>query len=109
MDGLGNVIGSLTLPDDTPEEVWEQRLAEYVPHVVTEEEKWEEVKKERASLFAETEWIKLRHRDQIDRGIPTSLTTEQYEAWLDYWQALRDIPENFTDPFSITWPTQPEV
>lgn len=29
LDHEGNIIGELTLPDDTPEEVWQARLAEY--------------------------------------------------------------------------------
>lgn len=34
----GTVIGQLTLPDDTPEEVWQKRLAEYAKPPKSQEE-----------------------------------------------------------------------
>ena len=30
------------------------------------------------------------------------------QAWATYRQALRDLPENTTDPRNPTWPTKPE-
>jgi hypothetical protein len=29
------------------------------------------------------------------------------KAWADYRQALRDLPDNTTDPYSPEWPTPP--
>lgn len=34
-------------------------------------------------------------------------TPESEQAWLDYRQALRDLPANTTDPKNPVWPTQP--
>lgn len=36
------------------------------------------------------------------------LNEEQRQAWIDYRQALRDLPANTTDPFNVTWPTPPD-
>ena len=35
-------------------------------------------------------------------------TPEAKQAWLDYRQALRDLPANTTDPENPVWPTPPE-
>ena len=35
------------------------------------------------------------------------LTQEQRAAWVKYRQALRDVPENTTDPLNPVWPVQP--
>ena len=29
------------------------------------------------------------------------------DAWRDYRQQLRQIPQTQTDPYNITWPTEP--
>jgi len=34
-------------------------------------------------------------------------TEEVKQAWLDYRQALRDLPGNTTDPENPVWPTPP--
>ena len=34
-------------------------------------------------------------------------TEEAKQAWLDYRQALRDLPANTTDPENPVWPTPP--
>ena len=34
-------------------------------------------------------------------------TEEAKQAWLDYRQALRDLPANTTDPENPVWPTAP--
>jgi len=84
---------------------WDQLTEEsFLP---TDEEKWADIKKQRVICFQETEWIKLRHRDQQDRGIPTTLSMEQYQDWLDYWQALRDLPETYPNPDDVVFPEQP--
>ena len=34
-------------------------------------------------------------------------TEEAKQAWLDYRQALRDLPANTEDPSNVTWPREP--
>ena len=35
------------------------------------------------------------------------LSLEKKQAWADYRQALRDLPEEATDPFEVEWPVDP--
>jgi ABC-type glycerol-3-phosphate transport system substrate-binding protein len=58
---------------------------------------WEQIRSQRDQLLKETDWVGLK--DVV-------ITNEQ--AWLDYRQALRDIPQNFTNPEDVVWPTKPE-
>ena len=37
------------------------------------------------------------------------MTTEQQQAWVDYRQALLDVPEQEGFPTNIIWPVRPEV
>jgi hypothetical protein len=56
-------------------------------------------------------------RDQRDWALAKSdrkmlwdsgLTDEQRQQWATYRQALRDLPENTTDPERPVWPEPPE-
>lgn len=38
-------------------------------------------------------WLRDRHRDQLDIGLKTTLSAEQFKVLLDYIQALRDWPQ----------------
>ena len=70
--------------------------------VLNSEKLWKEVRKQRGSKLASTDWTQLRD---------SNLTAEQVNAWQIYRQDLRDIPYNYvniTDPDDITWPTPPE-
>jgi hypothetical protein len=60
--------------------------------------KWIEVRKQRDSLLAASDWIVAR---SSERGQPTP------RDWAEYRQALRDITAQGSDPFSLTWPTRP--
>ena len=53
-------------------------------------------REQRFWLLAETDWMF------------TSDTPEISQAWLDYRQALRDIPSQAGFPTNIEWPTKPE-
>jgi hypothetical protein len=70
------------------EKTTEELLAE-------EEEQWSSVRQERDRLLAETDYIVLKSYEQ---GIPVP------QEYIEYRQALRDIPQNQEDPFSVIWP-----
>lgn len=59
---------------------------------------------ERDRLFVVTQWIRERHFDRAELNIDDS---ENWTAWLNYWQALRDLPA--TDKFDPREPIWPEV
>lgn len=44
------------------------------------------------------EWLRNRHRDQLDIGADTTLTTGQFAELLLYLQALRDWPQSDAFP-----------
>ena len=60
------------------------------------------------------DWIILRNqRDALlmmsDRRMlwDSPLTDEQKQQWAVYRQALRDLPQNTTNPLEPIWPTPP--
>jgi hypothetical protein len=69
-----------------------------------------QVRAQRDSLIDGSRWIKQRHQDEQELGVATSLSSETYQAWLNYWQQLRALPDQpGFDPTNVTWPTQPPV
>jgi hypothetical protein len=65
----------------------------YVPPSQT----WEEIRLFRDQLLSESDWTVT-----IDANPKPSK-----EAWLNYRQALRDIPQVFSTSESVVWPTKP--
>ncbi len=59
-----------------------------------------EMKIRRNEILMGTDWTQVSDNQ---------LTTEQRQAWATYRQALRDLPENTTDPLNILWPTKPDL
>jgi len=53
------------------------------------------VRNERNRKLTETDW---RFRSDLTPS----------PAWIDYCQALRDVPTQSDFPWDVTWPTQPE-
>jgi hypothetical protein len=47
----------------------------------------------RDSEIQRISWVRDRHRDQLDMGLETTLSTEQFKELLNYTQALRDWPQ----------------
>lgn len=54
-----------------------------------------------------TEWLRNRHRDQLDLGVTTTLSGEQFTELLQYLQALRDWPAVEAFPDSAQRPVAP--
>jgi hypothetical protein len=50
-----------------------------------------------------TDWMVIRHRDQLDAGVATTLTNTQYQNLLIYRQALRDLSKDY-DNDNVVWP-----
>jgi len=57
------------------------------------------IRQKRDTLLAQTDYVAT-----ID--YPHS-TPEKKQGWLDYRQALRDLPANTEDPANPVWPVQP--
>ena len=52
----------------------------------------------------ETDWMVTRHRDQVEAGISTSLSSSQYTQLLGYRQELRDITNIYSSIDDVVWP-----
>jgi hypothetical protein len=64
----------------------------------TAESKWLEIRQLRDDLLKQTDWTQV---------LDTNLSDSAKEAYRVYRQALRDLPQNNTNPFSITIPSKP--
>lgn len=61
---------------------------------------WSGIRTQRAQLLAQCDWTQM----------PDSpLSTDKRAAWAEYRQALRDLPDEFTDPRQVVWPDDPTV
>jgi tripartite-type tricarboxylate transporter receptor subunit TctC len=68
-------------------------LADEMPEVMAEITAAEDLAKAKADarkLLADTDWKVIRHRDQIDAGLPTSMSAEEFTQLLNDRQAARD-------------------
>ena len=63
------------------------------------------LRQRRNQLLVETDWVTLKAIDDSNDGLGIQLP----QVWMDYRQALRDLPANTTDPANPVWPTKPEV
>lgn len=70
----------------------------------TIEELWDALRAERDGMLMATDWLVQRHAEELALGLDTTLTPEQHTDLLTYRQALRDLPENTTDPTNPNWP-----
>ncbi|MEO8643072.1 phage tail assembly chaperone [Pseudomonas sp.] len=61
----------------------------------------------RDSQVSSTEWLVMRHRDELDLDITTTLTASQFIELLNYRQKLRDWPQAGAFPNATDRPTEP--
>jgi hypothetical protein len=67
-----------------------------------------------SSLVAETKWVLIRRvRDELlsrcdwTQLPDATLSIEEKQAWSDYRQELRDIPQNFPLADDVVFPSEP--
>jgi hypothetical protein len=84
--------------DETPKPTLEELTIRC--EQLTVEKKWKELRTERNKRIAQTDYLAT-----IDYP---HATEEVKQAWLDYRQALRDLPANTTDPENPVWPLAPQ-
>ena len=70
-----------------------------VPEPTAEQQEMQ-VRAQRNSLLSLSDWTQLAD---------APLTTEQKQAWAEYRQALRDVPEQAGFPENVVWPSAPET
>ena len=59
---------------------------------------WTALRTERNARLAASDWTQLAD---------ARLSAEKKSAWADYRQALRDLPDEVTDPTQVDWPLDP--
>ena len=59
---------------------------------------WDRVRAERDRLLTASDFTQMPD---------APLTAGEKEAWADYRQALRDVPQDFDTPDDVTWPETP--
>ena len=63
-----------------------------------------QVRAHRDALLAESDWVVTK---AIEQNAQDGLGVQIPVVWLDYRQALRDIPQQPGFPDNVTWPTAP--
>jgi hypothetical protein len=82
-----------------------QETIPWIVYDLTEEEVAQRLDSEAYSLREDRDWL-LMKSDWI--FAPDSQVGEEMEAWLEYRQALRDIPEQEGFPKVVDWPRRPD-
>ena len=72
---------------------------------ITEPEQWMRVRQERDRRITAVEWRINRYLSEVRQGLSPTEAIEPLDA---YVQALRDIPQTFTSPEAVVWPSEPE-
>lgn len=93
--------GPYTVPShnsETQKVTWDSENLAYVVSDMSDGELWSAVRTKRDRLLSESDWTM----------IPDAPRSLNYREWEKYRQSLRDVPSEFSDPKSITWPESPE-
>jgi hypothetical protein len=96
-DWDARVYDTILLNDDIekpPKEEFEAKLQELI-----DAQPWKELREERNKRIAQTDYLAT-----IDYP---HASEEAKQAWLDYRQALRDLPAVTEDPTNPVWPQEP--
>jgi hypothetical protein len=59
---------------------------------------WTQLRAERNARLAQSDWVALSD---------AHLSQDKKDAWFAYRQALRDLPDEVTDPTQVEWPLDP--
>ena len=55
-------------------------------------EREESLRAQRDAAIRDTDWLVMRHRDEVDSGRGTTISETEYSELLEYRQSLRDWP-----------------
>ncbi|MFJ4197534.1 phage tail assembly chaperone [Pseudomonas sp. NPDC089534] len=108
----GDVEGGVTLAEGTAVSVgW--RFADDVFSAPPAAEPVRDARPEaerrwRTATLAETDWLVIRHRDELDVGAQQTLSAKQFSKLQAYRQALRDWPAAGDPSDSLSRPEPPK-
>ena len=115
--------GWVMMPGPRPEDIRDASGVVTETWVASQQRAWERIstassriRAERDRRVEESSWIVERHRDQLANGGRTTLTDAEYQSWLTYRQALRDLPQQEGFPWeggpddpACPWPIEPKI
>ncbi|WP_106804527.1 phage tail assembly chaperone [Pseudomonas sp. S5D5] len=61
----------------------------------------------RDAEIARVQWLRERHRDEVDMGLATTIKSAEFNELLTYIQKLRDWPESKDFPKQVKRPAVP--
>lgn len=93
-------IASFFKLNEKPEEVITRYNMPLPDGELTISLEWNEVRIARDALIEATDWTQVTD---------CPLSDEKKTEFLAYRQALRDIPQNYSDPDAVVWPEKPIV
>lgn len=79
----------------------------FAERVESEEERRAAERQWRDVELSAQQWIRDRHRDELDLGRSTTLSDQQFSELLEYLQALRDWPQSEAFPDMAYRPAAP--
>lgn len=94
-------IGPYEKPNYNPEietQHWDFVSLSWITKPIPDEIFWNNLRDKRNFLLARSDWTQLP-------DVP--LTNEQKLTWIEYRQALRNLPKNTKNPKNVTWPLEP--
>jgi hypothetical protein len=89
--------GKFTYDPDTGQFTYIKKNAEEIDN-------WKEIRSQRDLLLQESDTVS--HIIWPDKW--NSLSDIEKNAWLEYRQALRDIPKNYVHSSNVVWPVKPD-
>ena len=90
--------------NDTWRQVNNSWIKDWTIHDHAPEELSERIRERRNVLLQESDWVVTK---AVEQNAADSLGIQVPVVWLDYRQALRDIPQQTGFPDSVTWPQKP--
>lgn len=100
---LSYEVSTTTKTDPFTKEVITKERKVYVDDI-TDEEIGDGVRVLRDLKFGETSFLVERHREELELGVPTTLSPSEYQDVLQYRQELRDLPSQEGFPHECQWP-----
>jgi hypothetical protein len=77
-------ISDNTITKRTDDQIYANKLPEYKVEII------KKIKRKAFNLLLKTDWQVIRHRDQLDNGITTALTSQEYDFLLNSRQTIRN-------------------
>lgn len=104
---LMSVIKKLTLSSGTElvnvpaqrEVLLELGVSEPQIEALIKDSKWPEIREKRNLLLKQSDWTQL---------LDSNLEQNKKNKWKTYREALRNIPQDNSDPENISWPEEPK-